>query len=156
MTTIVVPFYGYLNSRMKKLWNITKLAKRRSLNIANQDEVGANVIALDVVKRKLLYANKTANTSSCLIIDLNNLERCTIKKEYNSINAGELETKKPHHFLKSIILNLVFKNGPRTLSLSLFDAQKEQQGNIEQLEAQAKKWEALVSKLLPFQIRERA
>jgi hypothetical protein len=69
MTTIIVPLFRYLDSRIKKLWSITKLRKRRSLNISNQDEIGANVIALDVVKRKLLYAKKTPNISLYLIID---------------------------------------------------------------------------------------
>jgi hypothetical protein len=146
MTMIIVPFYGYLNSRIKRLLNITKVAKRGSLNMANQEEVGGNVIALDVAKRKLLYMKKTPGISSCVMVDLDHLERCTIRKEYNSINAGELKTKKLHNFLKSIFLHLVFKNGKETLSLPLFDAQKEQQGNIEQLEAQARKWETLVSK----------
>jgi hypothetical protein len=154
MTTIIVPSCGYLNSGIKKLWNIAKLAKKRSLQISNEDEVGDNVIALDVVKRKLLYAKKTPETSSCLIIDLNNLEKCTIKKEYTSINAGELQTKKLHHFLKSILLHLVFKNGSSAVSLPLFDGQKEQQGNVEQLEAHAKKWETLVTKLLSIPIKE--
>jgi hypothetical protein len=156
MTTIIVPLYGYLNSRIRKLWNITKFAKRRRLNISKQDEVGGNFIALDVIKRKLLYAKRTPGTSSCLIIDLNQLEACTIRKEYSSIDAGQLKTKKLQHFLKTILLNLVFKNGAGSLSLPLFDARKEQQVNIEQLEAKAKKWESLVSKVLPLHKRERA
>lgn len=156
MTTIIVPFAGFLNSRIKRLCNITKLAKRTSLTISNQDVVGANVIALDVVKGRLLFAKKTPDTSSCLIIDLKNLETCSIRKEYNSINAGELKTRKLHHFLKSIFLDLVFKNGSSAVSLPLFDSKKEQQDNIEQLEAKAKKWATIVSKLLPTQIRERA
>ena len=156
MTTIIVPIYGYLNSRIKRLFNLSKLVKRRRLNFSSQEEVGDNIIALDLLKRKLLYAKKAPGTSSCLISDLNNLEKCIIKKEYNSIDAGELNTKKLHHFLKSIFLNLVFKNGSRTVSLPLFEAQKEQQGNLEQLETQAKKWQKIVSKLLPIQIRERA
>ena len=156
MKTIIVSFYGYLNSRIKKPWNITKLAKGRCLNISNQDEVGPHVIALDMMKRKLLYVKTTPTASSCSIIDLNDLEACSIKKEYNSIDAGELKTKKLHHFLKSVFLNLVFKNGSRTVSLTLFDAQKEQPGNIEQLEAKAKKWESIVSKLLPVHIGDRA
>ncbi|WP_018614660.1 hypothetical protein [Segetibacter koreensis] len=154
MTTIIVPFSKNLNSRIKRLWNITKLAKRRSFDISNKEEVGGNVIALDVAKRKLLYAKITPHTSSCLIINLNNLEKCTIKKEYHSINAGELKTKKLHQFLKSIFLHFVFKNGSGTLSLPFFDARKEQQVNIEQLEAKAKKWETIVSKVLPIQIRD--
>ncbi len=101
MKTVIVTFYGYLNSSIKRPWNIMKLAKKRSLNISNQDELGTHVIALDTINRKLLYAKTTPNTSSCSIIDLNDLEACSIKKEYNSINAGELETKKLPNFLKT-------------------------------------------------------
>ena len=156
MTTVIVPFYGYLNNRIKRLLNINKLAKRRRLSYSSEDEVGDNIIALDLLKRKLLFVKNAPDASSCLIIDLNNLERCTIKKEYNSINAGELNTKKLHDFLKTIFLNLVFKNGSRTVSLPLFDAKKDQQHNIQKLEAQAKNWKTIISKLLPMQIRERA
>ena len=156
MTTIIVPFHEYSNGRVKKLWNITKLAKRRSLSISNQDEVGTNVIALDVVKRKLLYANTSPGTSSCLIVDLNNLEKCTVKKEYNSINAGDLMKKKLHHFLKRVFLHLVFKNRSGEISLPMFDAQREQNNNVEHLETIVKKWESIVTKLLPIPKRELA
>ena len=151
-----MPFAGFLNSRFKRLFNISRLARRARLSISTQDNVGANVLALDSAKRKLLYAKTTPGTSSCLIIDLNSLEACSIKKEYSSINAGELKTKKLHHFLKSVFLKLVFKNGTGAVSLPLFDAQKESLDNLEQLEAKARKWEKLVSKLLPVPIGERA
>ncbi|MCW3112523.1 MAG: hypothetical protein JWR18_919 [Segetibacter sp.] len=154
MRTVIVPFYGYLNSSIKKLWNLAKFAKKRSLHFSSQEEVGAHLMALDVLKRKLLYARKTPRTTSCLIIDLNQLQACSLKKEYSSIAAGELKSKKLHHFLKSVFLNLVFKNG--TVSLPLYDVQKQQQGDVEQLETQAKKWQNNLSKLLPVQIRERA
>ncbi len=156
MRTVIVPFAGFSNSRFKRLCNIAKLARRTRLTISNQDEVGANVIALNIIKRKLLYAKRVPCASSCLIIDLNSLETCSIKKEYSSIRADELRTKKLHHFLKSVFLKLVFKKGAGAVSLALFDAQKESLDNVEQLEAQAKKWENLVSKLLPVHIKERA
>jgi hypothetical protein len=156
MRTVIVPFAGFLNSKFKKLCSIAKLARRTRLTISNQDELGANVIALDIRKRKLLYARRTPGAPSCLIIDLNSLDACSIRKEYGSINAGELKTNKLHHFLKGIFLKLVFKNGSGAVSLPLYDAQKESLDNVEQLEAQAKKWENLVSKLLPVHIKERA
>jgi len=154
MTTIIVPFYGYLNSRIKRLWNITKIAKRRSLYFSSKDEVGANVIAVDAQKRKLLYLKKASSTSSCLIIDLTTLERCSVRKEYNSIAAGELKTRKLHHFLKSIFLNLGFKNGSRTITLPLYEAETDNQEDVGQIEIKAKRWETIVSKLLPIQIKE--
>ena len=154
MTTIIVPFHEHSNGRVKKFWNITKLAKRRSLSISNHDEIGTNVIALDMAKRKLLYANTTPGTSTCLIVDLNNLEKCTIKKEYSSINAGDLMKAKLHHFLKRIFLQLVFKNRSGTISLPMFEAQHEQNSNVEQLETIVKKWETIVTKLLTIPKRE--
>jgi len=156
MRTVIMPVAGFLNSRFKRLCNISRLARWARLNITNQDDVGANVIGLDITKRKLLYAKKTPGASSYLIIDLNNLESCSIKKEYSNINAGELKAKKLHQFLKSVFLKLVFKNGTGAVSLALFDAQKESPENLEQLEAQARKWENLVSKLLPVPFEERA
>ncbi len=154
MRTIIIPLFGYLNRKIGRLWNVTKFAKRRKLNISNRDEVGSHIIALDTQKRKLLFAKKKPDASSCLVVDLTNLKTCTLKKEYTSINSGELKTKKLHQFLKSIVLRLVFGNGSEMVSLPLFDAQTEMADNIEQLEVQAKKWEGLVLKMIPAQTRE--
>src|SRR5690349_20226125 len=101
MTTIIVPIHGYLKSRFKNLFSITRLARLRRLNLSNSDEVGLHFIALDAVKRKLLFVKNTPAVSSCLIIDVNHLKACTIQKEYRSINAGELKSKKLYHFLKN-------------------------------------------------------
>lgn len=156
MRTVIVPGYGFLSSRFRKLWNITSLAKRQGLHLLNHEVVGAHVIALDASKRKLIFANTSPVSSSCLIIDLNNLETCSIKKEYTSIDAGALKNRKLYHFLKSVFLNLVFKNSSDTLALPLFNAQNEEVKNIEHLEAQAKRWESIISKVLPLRISDRA
>lgn len=136
------------------LFKMTQLAKQRRLHLSNQEEVGANVIALDSVRKKLLFAKNTPLTTSCLIIDLNDLEACSVKKEYKSIPAGELKSKKLHHFLKCVFLNFVFKTG--TVSLPMYEAKKLQEGNIEQLETQANHWQSTISKLLLLPVRERA
>lgn len=155
MTTVIVPIYGYLNRKIKGLLNLAEIAKTRSLHFSTEDEVGTNVIALDAIKRKLLYLKKAPNISSCLIIDLNKIASCSIRKQYNSINAGDLNTKKLQDFLKNIFINLSFKNGSATLSLPFYDPQKDKACDVEQLEEKAKKWETIVSKLLPIQIKER-
>ena len=156
MTTIIVPFYRYLNGKIKRLWNKTKTAKRNNLHFSSQDEVGSNVIAVDTQKRKLLYLKRASNSASCLIIDLSTLEMCSLRKEYSSISAGDLKVKKLHHFLKSIFLNLGFKNSGRLISLPLYQAEKDVHEDVIQAEAKARKWETIVSKLLPVQIKERA
>ena len=68
--------------------------------------------------------------------------------EFNNIHAGKLGTRSLHHYLKSIFLNLVFRNGSESVSLPLFDAMKQKKPNAEQVVAKAKKWEITISKLL--------
>lgn len=153
MKMLIVPFYGYLNGKVKKLWNIKKVAKMRNFQLSNHDEVGTHVLAIDKFNRSLLVAKNSIKTNSCLIVDLNKLEACSVKKEYGCINAGEVKTKKLTHFLERIFLNLVFKNDKKVFSLQLFDAEKEQVSNIEHLEWQVRRWENTVSKLLPARVK---
>ena len=156
MTTIIFPLYGFLNSRKKRGFNLGKIAKERKLHFSNFDEVGSNVIAIDSTKRKLLYVNNSPVTSSCLIVDLNSLQECTIRKLYDSINAGDLNKNKMSHFLKNIFLNLRFRNGSPSVTLPLYEAQKSYADNVEELETKAKKWRNILSKLLPILKLERA
>ena len=156
MTTIIVPFDTYSNGRIIKIKNLAKLAIKRNLTITNRDEVGTNIIAVDVGKGKLLYAATEQGTASCLIIDVNKLESCTIKKEYNSIGAGDLLKNKLHHFLNRIYLKLVFRNRSGTVSLPIFDPQKQQNENVEQMETVALKWQRIITRLLPHPKRELA
>ena len=156
MTKIIVPLYGFFNSGIKRVLNLDKIAKEQRLNFSTFDEVGAGLIAIDPLKKKLLYLKNAPDTSSCLIIDLSNLRECTVKKQYGGINPGDLNKRKLSDFLRSMFLHLRFKNDLASVSLSLYEAQKDKQHDIEQLEAKAKKWETIVSKLLPVQIQERA
>src|SRR5690349_4563487 len=119
ITTVVVPFYTYLNGKIKTLWKRNKLAGNKKLLIWKQEAVGNNsVIALDITKRKLLYFNQVNNKSACLIIDLIKVNSCTIKKQYNSISAGGLVQKKLQDYLKSILLSISFKNSNLPIVLS--------------------------------------
>ena len=156
MTKIIVPLYGFFNRSIKRVLNLAKVAKYLRLSFSNFDEVGGGLIAIDTTKKKLLYLKNAPGTSSCLIVDLSNLKECTVKKQYDSINPGELNKKKLSDFLRSMFLSLRFKNDPAPFSLSLYEAQKDKQHEVEQLEAKAKKWETIFSKLLPTLVLERA
>ncbi len=154
MTTIIVPYDTYSNGRIIRIDNLAKLAIKRNLKITNKDELGSNVIALDEARGKLLYAATEPGTASCLILDLNKMESCTIKKEYNSIAAGDLLKNKLHHFLHRIYLKLVFKNRSGSVSLPILDSKKQATENVEQLEKLASKWQKIVAKLLVHPKRE--
>ncbi len=148
MATTIVPGFGFLSSKVSQLLNLTRIAKKRSLYFSNHDELGTNAIAMDTTKRRLYYLQKVAKLTSCLVIDLRNVNSCSITKQYSSIDVDDLKTKKLHHFLKSIFLNFRFKNRTDVVSLPLYDASKNRQGDLSQLEEKAQKWQVMVSKLL--------
>jgi hypothetical protein len=156
MTTIIAPLSMALNSKFQKAYNIAKAARKRNLHFSAHDEIGANVIALDIQQRKLLYLKHAPKASSCLIIDLNDVQQCSVKKEYAGINAGELKTRKLQYFLKSILLHLRFKSNSHTVTLPFYKAETDNVHDIEQVEAKAKRWETIISKHKPLQIIKRA
>ena len=156
MITIVVHFYIYFNKKIKELRNRNKMTNNKKMLFWKQEIVGSNLIALDITKRKLLYFNEINNRSACLIIDLRHVNGCTVKKQYNGINAGGLMNKKLQDYLKSILLHLCFKNSNRTIALSFYEEQKNNSEDAACLELKAKEWETTISKLLTRQLAGRA
>ena len=156
MATIVIPFYGYFNSKVKGLINLTKFGKRRSLHFSIHDEVGTNILGLDASKKNLIYINGSSPISSYVNVDLRNVVACSIKKKYDSIGAGELKTKKLKNFLKGIFLNFRFKNSKAIFSIPFYEAKKDNNRSADQSEAIAKKWKKIISELMPKLIMERA
>lgn len=154
MTATVI--HGYLNNKFRRHWNNIRFSKRNLIH-ANENGSGANILALDSQTRKLFYFKKCQKTSFCLIIDLNNLERCTIKKEYHSIDAGNLKANKLHYFLKSIFLNFKLKNSPGIFSFPFYSSNpksRHDDNDVIEAEFKAKNWEAVVSQLKPMPIKE--
>jgi len=156
MITIVAPIYRYFNGKIKALRRRSKLAYKKKLLFWKQEVLGRNAIALDITKRKVLYFNQINEKSTCLIIDLKDVNSCTIKRQYQSINAGGLVQKKLQDYLESILLHFSFKNCNRAVSLTFYEEQKNKKEEAECLEIKAKDWETTISKLLTRQIVERA
>lgn len=111
-----------------------------------RDKLGNSIIALDAEKKQLLFLTKKSQTASCIMIDLNDLNKCSVTKEYHSIKAGDLKRNKLFRFLKNIFLNL--HSGTKPVTLSVYNAQQDSNADVRLLESKAKKWQNIVSKFL--------
>jgi hypothetical protein len=152
MTTTIVPLFTYLNKKIKGAWNMTRFGKDRNLFFSNKDVLSGSVIANDARKRKLLFFRRSDYRQSCMIINLEELENCSVVRQYNEINAGELKHKKLHRFLKSIYLKLHFKNQTQTVAIPFYESGFSSDQDIERLEIKANKWKLILSKTLPIRI----
>src|SRR5688572_6659512 len=119
MKTTKVSIYRYFKNKFRTL---KAIAKQKQLSFSNQDAVADNIIALDSSKKELVYL-PGGHPSPGTIINLHDLSDCTLMKDYRSIDAGDLRKNKLQNYLKSIFLNLQFKNGTAPVKLSLYQAE---------------------------------
>ena len=156
MATIIVPLYGFLRKRINAPLRLTKIAKAKSLTFSSVSKIGSYIIAIDNIRKKLLYFKNKSHTKSCVMIDLNQLSACSIRKQYNSIEAGALNQTRLSVFLKNIYMVLRFNKQHRPVSIPLYETSTDNNINVEDIERQANMCAIVISKLLPPQIEERA
>jgi hypothetical protein len=156
MATIIVPLYGLMKKRIYAPLKLSEIEKAQRLTFSSISKIGSYIIAVDAIRKKLLYFKNMQHTKSCAVIDLNYITECSIRKEYSRIGAGELSKKKLSDFLRSLYMVLRFKKQSGLVSLPLFETGTDYNINIEDLEGNVKACEIVISKLLPPQIKERA
>jgi hypothetical protein len=156
MATIIVPLYGLVKKGIDAPFKLSTIAKARRLTFSSVLKIGSYIIAIDAMRKKLLYFKNMHHTKSCVMIDLNHVSQCSIRKQYKPIEAGALNTSRLADFLKSISMIFHFKKRPGSLSIPLHESGNDQMVDVEALEREVKTCEMVISNLIPPQIVERA
>jgi hypothetical protein len=146
MTTVIVPLLTYCTKKINALRSIIRFGKDRNLSFSDKDELPGAVIALDARKRKLLFFRKSTYRQSCMIIDLQHVNSCSIVRKYENIDAGALRVNKLASYLKSISLCLRFTNNPGMVTIPFFESHYNRKDDIDHLDRKAGQWSRLVSK----------
>src|SRR5687768_10897019 len=135
MTTVIVPIYKSFRKKLDSILLINRIAKERRFVFRYQQLFPGKAIALDIKKKKLVYINIGLCNQSCLIINMKDIDRCSIKKVYNTVKRGDLTEGNLNEFLKSIVLRLRFKDSTDDLSIPFFDDQRDKREDVPKLEA---------------------
>ncbi|HWJ89982.1 MAG TPA: hypothetical protein VNR87_02665 [Flavisolibacter sp.] len=117
-----------------------------NLSFSSQEVLSHCVLGLDGVNRKILVVTKEGDGFSSLIIDLNEIKLCTVKKVFGTINVGDLKEHKLNQYLEKIVLHFEFSGQDpveivfyRNIDNHIYEAQE--------LEHKAKHWETILSKM---------
>ena len=127
---------------------LNKLGSMFNLSFSNYVTLGNKIIGLDVMKRKLLIAEKINGLFRPYFIELNKVSVITVQKIYNSIKAGDLKKRRIEEFLQSIRLQLEFENGESTIVLPFYERTIDDIHNLKWLESKARNWQMMLSKML--------
>ncbi|MBD0286038.1 MAG: hypothetical protein M3342_12905 [Bacteroidota bacterium] len=156
MATFIVQISNYLNRKLKDLWNKGSVAKGSPLHFSKYESLGKKLIGLDAIKRRLLFVKQSEHKTSCCVIDLEEVQTCSVRISYNSIEAGALKKRKLEEYLNTICLAFRFKNGRKAIMLPFYETNADDIRDIPVLETKAKDWMNTLSKMLPFATKERA
>lgn len=143
----------HLQLRKKKeklLVFFSKLGSLYNLSFTGQEVLRNKIIGIDVPRRKLLIVEETLTKYNSIIIDLYGVCACKVKKTYSAIKSGDLRKNKIEKYLTTMALQFHFKNGNPPLAI-IFHSKNMRNSisDIKKLENKTKRWEAMLSKMLP-------
>ena len=119
-----------------------------NLSFSSQEILKDGIICLDGVHRKILVLERdAAKKMSSFLIDLNEVKSCSIKKEYGTINSGDLKERKLEQYLKQITLHFAFFDKP-SVEVVFYQHFENHILEIAELESKARHWEAILSKMI--------
>lgn len=128
------------------LKHFSLLGTKNNLNFSSQEVLNNSVLGLDGVSRKILVVIKEDDTYSSFVIDLNEIQSCTVKKIYGTIKAGDLKNHKLEQYLEKIVLHFEFKS-KSPVEIVFYKNFDNHIYETQQLEQKAKHWEAILSKM---------
>jgi len=156
MATIIVPIFQYINNKIKRLECLWPLATGLRFSFSKELILLNKIIGLDTRRRKLFILKKSNNRPVCCIVDLRDIQNCSVKKTYGSIVAGGLQRKKLEEYLDTISLHLGFKNRKEQIIINFYETGYNSVTELPGLEITAKHWGRIVSNLLHKQADETA
>ena len=136
------------NKKEKLVFCLSKIGSQRRLCFTSQEELRNTAIGLDGLQRKLLIAEENNGRYDWSIIDLEEVENCSVKKVYDSIDAGGLKRKWVEEYLRTIVLQFNFKNNKASFDLAFYENTVNNIYEMPELEEKARKWQAILSKMV--------
>lgn len=153
VTAGIILFLAALNKkkterRNRELINVaSKAGASLGLSFSSMEIFKDKIIGLDGVKRQLLILD-FLNDNTVISIRLADIKECSLKKEYEQVNFGNEKKTDMEQRLNKICLRFSFRNRPDHFFLSFYDSMLHSVYEIAELEAKAKHWELLLSKLM--------
>jgi hypothetical protein len=137
------------NVMKKLLYRFSQLGTEYNLTFSGQEILGNALIGLDGMKRKLLVLKKAGETGyDILLIDLQTVKHCTIKKYYGTISAGALKRNPLEQFLKRLVLRVEFHPDTSPVEIDFYHHGLEPASRIREMEIRSRHWGTLLNKML--------
>ena len=132
----------------KKLDFFLRSGAKNDLFISKKEILADKIFGIDETnKMLLLYEFK--NENSVILINMLKVRTCVLYKNYDNMNMGNEKKVRMEQHLASIKIVLGFKNSSdEPVSVSFYDNKVNNIYEMTDLEAKAKNWENILTKML--------
>ena len=128
------------------LRHFSQLGAENTLNFSSQELLHNCVLGLDGINRKILVVTKEDSFYTSVIINLDDVKSCTVKKIYGTIKVGDLKKHKLEQYLEKIVLHVELHGKP-SVEIVFYENSNSHIYESLELEQKAKHWEAILSKM---------
>jgi hypothetical protein len=132
---------------MNQLLNqFSRAGTENNLSFSSQELLNNCVLGLDGVNRKILVVTKQDHDYTSLIIDLNEVKSCMVKKMFGTIKADAYKEGKLEQYLEQIVLHFDLSGKP-AVEIVFYKNFENHVYETMELEQKARRWEAILSKM---------
>jgi hypothetical protein len=136
----------YTQKRSNKLLSVfNDAATEFNFSLSKMERIGSRVIALDDEKNKILFLGRTKKKYDGYLVDLAEIEKCTVKKKHELSGAAYIKHLGVDAFVDTVVLQLNYKNGTRPLSLPFYEKGKDPFYELRKRTEQAEEWQLFLS-----------
>jgi hypothetical protein len=136
------------------LTKLRRIAERDLLNLTSEEVLGNAAFGLYGVERKLVFL-ETIHWRSA-IIDVFEIESCSMNVVFGNIPAGDLENEEMESFIQKIYLRLTCYDDAKSIELTFYDRGENQLFELPLLRQKAARWKIAISQLLAKSTEKRA
>lgn len=130
----------------KLLKHFSQLGTKHNLRFSSQEILHHCVLGVDGVQGKILVVTRENDYYSSFIIDLNEVKKCTVRKSYGKIEAGDLKDHKLEQYLEEIVLHFELDGKP-PVEITFYKNLENRIYEARILDQKAKYWETILSKM---------
>ena len=138
------------------LHELRQAAESHHLTLSGEEVLRNGAIGLDGIERKLIYLDKSTHEGELVILDLDEVESCSINATYRNIDAGDLEFKNVEDFIESITLRFTHTGSNKQVEIPFYDCNGNYIFELETMRGKAHTWKRIVSQLLDTKLENRA
>lgn len=136
---------------------LSEAGSANSLSFSSQEILRRNIIGVDGLHRKLLVVT-VMDDGRCdgVVIHLDQVKNCCVKKHYGPINADDMHLKRLEDHLQRVVLQFELNTGEPPIAVTFYDQADNPVHECGELERRARDWETILSKMLKAPAQKRA